>query len=98
MTAPFFLDIGYEYDKNNSIGGDLYQFTKLEAEMKKMVKFFLVIGLLFVLSSCAKVTLTKEITEYKYEGDKVIETYREAITQTPEKTFPIHLKHQELYE
>ena len=51
-----------------------------------------------VLASCSPVTVSKEITEYKYEGDVLVETYKEALTQTPEKTLPIHLKHQELYE
>ena len=65
-----------------------------------MGKFFWV-GLLIVSAvciSCAPVTISKCIKDYKYDGDKVQNEYSECITQTPEKMPPLHLKHQELYE
>lgn len=65
--------------------------------MKKL--FFLILLLVaFSLVSCSPVTLSKCHKDYKYNGDKLISEYTECITQTPEKTTPIHLKHQELYE
>jgi hypothetical protein len=65
-----------------------------------MRKFFwagLIIVSIFCVS-CAPVTLTKCIEDYKYNGDKLIMKSSECVTQTPEKMPPLHLKHQELYE
>jgi hypothetical protein len=63
-----------------------------------MRKVYLGILLCFVLAACSPVTISKCHKEYKYDGDKVKSEYTECLTQTPEKTLPIHLKHQELYE
>ena len=54
--------------------------------------------LIFSAAACAPVTLQKCVKEYKYNGDKVTSEYTECLSQTPEKTTPVHLKHQELYE
>ena len=56
----------------------------------------LIISTIFI--SCAPVTISKCITDYTYDGDKVRNEYTECIGQTPEKMPPIQLKHQELYE
>lgn len=62
------------------------------------MRLLIVAGLMFFVASCAPVTIEKEITEYKYEGDKLTQTYKEKITQIPEKRLPITLRHAELYE
>jgi hypothetical protein len=62
-----------------------------------MVLFIPVV--LCALSACSPVTLQKCHKDYKYDSNgKLIGEYQECITQTPEKTLPIHIKHQELYE
>jgi hypothetical protein len=66
--------------------------------MKKIFIFMAVLLFAFSLMSCAPITISKCIKDYKYDGDKVSSEYTECITQTPEKTPPIHMKHQELYE
>lgn len=59
----------------------------------------LAVMICIAVTACAPVTLQKCITEYKYTADgKVQSTYAECLNQTPEKTAPVHLKHQELYE
>lgn len=63
--------------------------------MKKWLLGGIAICLCF---GCSPVKISKCITEYSYEGDKIVEEYTECIEQTPEKRLPIHLKHQELYE
>jgi hypothetical protein len=65
--------------------------------MKNRLVILLLLPLLSA-AACAPVTLSKCIKEYKYSGDKITSEYSECITQTPEKTTPVHLKHQELYE
>ena len=62
------------------------------------MRLTIIAGLLLFVVSCAPVTVTKELTEFKYDGDKLIETYKETITQVPEKRLPITLRHPELYE
>jgi len=67
--------------------------------MKRTI--FLLVLLVFCISimSCSPVTLSKCIKEYKYDANGKTQTeYTECLTQTPEKTAPVHLKHQELYE
>jgi hypothetical protein len=66
--------------------------------MRKIVLLFVSAVVLGLLTSCAPVTVSKKITEYKYDNNVLVETYEESLTQTPEKTLPIHLRHQELYE
>ena len=63
--------------------------------MKKVCSVMLLCG---ILAACSPVTIQKCHKEYKYDGDKIKSVYTECLTQTPEKTLPIHLKHQELYE
>lgn len=65
-----------------------------------MGKFFWVVLLIVsaVCVSCAPVTMSKCIKDYKYDGAKVLSEYSECVTQTPEQMPPLHLKHQELYE
>ena len=65
--------------------------------MKKIIFLFLIIPIT-VFISCAPITISKCIKNYKYDGDKVQSEYTECVNQTPEKMPPIHLKHQELYE
>jgi|GEM_PF-1873106 len=64
----------------------------------KLVYLF-IIAIAFVISACAPVTIQKCQKDLKYDSNgKLIGEYSECITQTPEKTLPIHIKHQELYE
>jgi len=65
--------------------------------MKKIILLFILL-LAFSLTSCAPVTISKCVEDYRYNGDKVISIYKECITQTPERIPPIHLRHKELYE
>lgn len=65
--------------------------------MKKIILLFILLVALS-LSSCAPVTISKCTEDYKYSGDKLINTYKECITQQPESLPPLHLRHKELYE
>lgn len=67
--------------------------------MKKTYLLLLVLVASFAVSACAPVTIQKCQKDFKYDSNgKVLGEYTECITQTPEKTLPIHIKHQELYE
>ncbi len=63
-----------------------------------MKKLLVCLSLLIFCVGCSPVSISKCVTEYTYDGDKVVMEYEECITQTPEKRLPIHLQHQELYE
>jgi len=63
-----------------------------------MAKWLLLVMLVSVGLGCSPVKISKCVTEYSYEGDKVSQEYTECIEQTPEKRLPVHLTHQELYE
>ena len=64
--------------------------------MKKNLLF--IVALLLFVVSCSPVTITKSITEYSYDGDKLVQEYQETVVQTPEKRLPMTLRHPELYE
>jgi hypothetical protein len=66
--------------------------------MKQTILLLLLVVFCLSMISCAPVTLSKCIKEYRYTGDKLTGEYSECLTQTPEKTSPVHLKHQELYD
>ena len=81
------------YDDKNAFFG---QATIQGGIMKRI--FIPLLLLILSAAACAPVTLQKCVKEYKYNGDKVTSEYTECLSQTPEKTSPVHLKHQELYE
>ncbi len=67
--------------------------------MKRTIFLLVIIVVSISVMSCAPVTLQKCIVDHKYDASgKIQSTYSECITQTPEKTAPVHLKHQELYD
>jgi hypothetical protein len=77
------------------VTGVFLVFAEEKVIMKKKVVVFAVLAFCI---GCSPVKVSKCVTEYSYEGDKVVDEYTECIEQTPEKRLPIHLKHQELYE
>jgi hypothetical protein len=76
----------------------LFKISRREEDMRKYLFLAIFILVTSLVMSCAPVTITKCIEEYRYDGDKIKSKYKECVTQTPEKMPPIHLKHQELVQ
>jgi len=62
-------------------------------------KLFLLMLLMLFAAACTSPTVIQKCqTDYKLQGDKVVGTYTECITQNPSPQSTMTLKHKELYD